>query len=85
MGLLGSALLVISIVNHVKGDFGGEINRKAIEICDEDDLNYYAHIINIDPTTSGNSNCTPKLFASQRHMTCPDINTALKFHAVSTA
>ena len=92
--MLGSVLLVISIVNHVSRGgnivdyetyFEGEINMKAIEICDEDDLNDYNHVINIDPTKFGNSNCTPKLFASQRHMTCPDVNTALKFHADSTA
>ena len=97
--LVGSSLLVISIVKHVEGftvssgrntddygtDFERESNTKSYEMCDVDDLNDYDHVINIDPTTSGNSSCNSQLFASQRHMTCPDVNTALKFHADSTA
>ena len=62
--------------------FKRETNTKSDKICDVDD---YKHVINIDPTTSRNSSCNSQLFASQRHMTCPDVNTALKFHADSTA
>ena len=69
-------------MSHVEGfDF----KRGSNAVCDVGDLNDYDHIINIDPTTSDDSNCNSQLFDRQRHMTCPDVNMALKFHADSTA
>ena len=80
--MLVPVFLLMPLMSHVEGfDF----KRGSNAICDVGDLNDYDHIINIDPTTSDDSNCNSQLFDGQRHMTCPDVNMALKFHADSTA
>ena len=89
--LLISVLLVMSIENLVESfDGNGTYFKRVSSIksnktCAVNDLNDYDHIININPIRAGNSSCNSQLFASQRHITCPDVNTALKFHADSTA
>ena len=69
----------------INDDFRKENAILPNEECDVDNLSDYEHVINIDPATSDDSSCNSQLFASQRHMTCPDVDTALKFHADSTA
>ena len=91
--LLIAALLLMPIMDHAECftsshgesiDFKREAKTKSEEICDVD-LNEYEHVINIDQATSDNFGCNSQLFENQRHMTCPNINAALKFHADSTA
>ena len=82
--LISALSVILSLVSLVENR-AYETNTKSNDMCDVDYLNDYKHVINIDPTTSGNSSCNSQLFDRQRHMICPDVNTALKFHADSTA
>lgn len=91
-------ILLVSIVNTVAqretliSDYEGRFKEKtnsvptnSDQVCGADYSHDYEHIVFIDPTKRNSTDCNPQQFSSQSTMTCSDLNTALYFHADSTA